>query len=315
MTFSRREFLLGSVPAVVLAACGGTGDSTGATAPASTTAPTTAPQSLAVAQLFSPGPFVPARSNQRLPFALVGSNGPLRGDGEPASVQIAGPSGVVDEEVASARFVPHPHEDDAHDHAHVDELRYYAPRVDLTETGKHRMSIEVPEGSASIEFDVVEPADVPIVGIGDRFPSFVSPSVANLAGVDTLCTRKPQCGLHTDSVDGLLGEGKPFVMLVSTPAYCQTQFCGPVLEVLLDAVRDSSDPALGAVHLEVWANPAEVGGDIGDPAIRPAPGVEVLALPFEPALYVVGGDGVIRERLDNLFDADELAGALALAQS
>ena len=70
---------------------------------------------------------------------------------------------------------------------------------------------------------------------------------------------------------------------------------------------------LRTMHVEVWANPAEVNGDIGDPAIRPAPALAELGLRFEPALFVVGADGMVRGRLDNLFDADELIDTLTAA--
>ncbi len=317
MSLDRRTFLVGGAAATVVAACGGSESSGGGTGESIAAPPSTAgevgDQGLQVAQLFSPGPYVAALPQQRLPFALVGPDGPLRGDAEPASVRVVDQNGNESTVLAAARFVPHAHEgDDGHDHVHVNDLRYYAPRIDFAQPGLHRLIVEAAEGSGILEFAVVDPRDVPITAPGDPLPSFVSPTVDNPAGVDTLCTRNPPCDLHGASVDTLLAEGRPFVVLVSTPAYCHTQFCGPVLDVLIRTLEDG-DWDLAAVHLEVWANPAEVDGDVSDPLIRPAPGVEALGLEFEPVLYVVGADGVVRERIDNLYDADELTAALATA--
>jgi len=315
MTLDRRSFLLGGAAAAALTACGGGSDDPSAAdgsagAQTSVTAGRAGDQPLQIAQLFSPGPYIAALPQQRVPFALVGPDGPLRGDGDPATVRVVDQSGNESSAIAVPRFVPHAHdEDDGHDHVHVNDLRYYAPRLDFAGPGLHRLIVESTEGSGILEFAVVDRRDVPIAGPGDPFPSFVSPTASNPAGVDTLCTRNPPCELHSASVDSLLAEGRPFVVLVSTPAYCHTQFCGPVLDVLLRTLEEG-DVGVTGVHVEVWANPVEVGGDVSDPQIRPAPGVEALGLEFEPVLYVVGAAGIVRARIDNLFDAEELTAAL-----
>ena len=47
---------------------------------------------------------------------------------------------------------------------------------------------------------------------------------------DPLCTQDPQCPLHSVSLDQVLGSGKPVAVMFATPARCQTQYCGPVLD-------------------------------------------------------------------------------------
>jgi hypothetical protein len=39
--------------------------------------------------------------------------------------------------------------------------------------------------------------------------------------------------------------------------------------------------------------------------------VKAYELPFEPVLYVAGADGVIRARLDSIYDGTELGAVLA----
>jgi hypothetical protein len=46
------------------------------------------------------------------------------------------------------------------------------------------------------------------------------------------------------------------------------------------------------------------------PSRRPPPAVDAYSLPFEPVLFVTDPQGVIVERLDSIWDAEELRTAL-----
>lgn len=307
MSLDRRSFLAGSAAALALAACGDGNDA----APTTTIsrAANTPPESqLQVAQLFSNDRVVGALPDQRVPFALIAPDGPLRGGDAAARLTLLSASGeVVNETMVAARVAAHTHDDDG-DHDHPDAFRYYAPRLNFATAGRHNLIIEAPEGDGVLPIEVFPPAELALPHRGMAFPSLTTPTVDEAAGVDTLCTRDPWCPFHATSVHEALAAGEPFVALIATPAFCQTQFCGPVLDVLIE-----QSPTITAIHVEVWANPAEVGGNLADEAIRPAPAIVDLGLTFEPALFVVGADGLVAERLDNIFDGDELADALASA--
>ena len=85
------------------------------------------------------------------------------------------------------------------------------------------------------------------------------------------------------------------VYLVGTPAHCQTGICGPVLDLLVDASKQF--PGVQFVHAEVYAD---------DAATVVAPAVSALQLDYEPLLFLVGADGVVRHRLDVIYDSVEL---------
>ena len=89
---------------------------------------------------------------------------------------------------------------------------------------------------------------------------------------------------------------------MSTPAFCQIAICGPVLDVLLGVTADH--PSIRYLHAEVYAHPNEE-------IETKAPVVAELGLTFEPCLVLVGSDGVVVERLDTIFDEDEVTDALA----
>jgi hypothetical protein len=98
-------------------------------------------------------------------------------------------------------------------------------------------------------------------------------------------------------------------LLVATPAFCSTAYCGPVVDTLIEA--SGAFPGIEFVHVEVYANTDEVDGNYQDERIRLAPAVEAIGLTFEPSLFLVDSTGLLVERIDNVFDGTEVTEALS----
>jgi hypothetical protein len=104
------------------------------------------------------------------------------------------------------------------------------------------------------------------------------------------------------SLDAAVGAG-PVAFIISTPAYCNTAICGPVLDALIEAAP--SYPGLTVVHLEVYSGEAPPDG-------LPSPLVtDPFGMTYEPALFVADATGLVAARLDNVWDGTELTAALA----
>ena len=97
--------------------------------------------------------------------------------------------------------------------------------------------------------------------------------------------------------------GQPSLVFFATPAFCQTGSCAPALESLVGVEAEYADRVV-FVHAEVFTDLT---------ATTVAPAVDALGLTFEPALFITGADGVIRERIDGLWDVTELREQLDLA--
>ena len=136
--------------------------------------------------------------------------------------------------------------------------------------------------------------------IGSVAPRSASPTPAASLGVTPICTRAPKCSLHDQSLDQLIGSGTPAAVMFATPALCQTAYCGPVLDQLLD-LRDQYAGRVGFHHVEIYRS--NRGADL-------APTVEDWGLPSEPWIYTVDGEGIIRGRLDGAFGSEEIAANL-----
>ncbi|MFO7590064.1 MAG: hypothetical protein R6X23_04095 [Acidimicrobiia bacterium] len=134
--------------------------------------------------------------------------------------------------------------------------------------------------------------------IGAAAPLVASPTKADPLGVKPICTRVPKpCPLHATSLADLAGSGRPIAVLFATPALCQSAYCGPVLEELLELEADY-DGRIDFVHVEIYRS--NTGADV-------SPTVEAWGLPSEPWLYTVDASGTITGRLDGAFGGDEVA--------
>lgn len=136
--------------------------------------------------------------------------------------------------------------------------------------------------------------------VGSAAPRAPSPTPADPLGVNPICTRRPACPLHGVSLSDVVGSGKPVAVMFATPALCQSQYCGPVLDELLDVMGPYQD-RVTMVHVEIYES---------NRGARRAPTVAAWDLPSEPWLFTVDGAGVIKGRLDGAFATNEVRAAL-----
>jgi hypothetical protein len=137
--------------------------------------------------------------------------------------------------------------------------------------------------------------------VGDTAPRAASPTPADTLGVTPICTRQPMCPLHTQSLSSVIGAGKPVAALFATPARCQSQYCGPVLDELLDVMGDFRD-RITFVHTEIYQSAQ---------GTALVPTLDAWKLQSEPWLFGVDGNGIIQSRIDGAFGGTEMRALLA----
>jgi len=290
--------LLGGAGALLLAACGdGGGDRSSPRTGGSTTdgEPTSSDRSL-LAFFDGRSTLVPGRL-QRAPFGIGDRDGALVKDG-PAALSFT----VVDQ---AKRPVGEPVRVDRHD-AGLPRAYYPVP-VTVPKAGFYGVTTTVGGERLEAAFEVSPADQVAVPGAGDAMPVLDTPTTAAPGGVDPVCTRQPVCPLHDESLRTALGASRPVALLVSTPAYCQTAICGPVLDVLLSQ-RDDFAERVTFLHAEVFRNGREVERE--GTSAAPTPIMGALSLTFEPCLLLVGSDGRILRRVDVIFDEVELRRSL-----
>jgi len=156
---------------------------------------------------------------------------------------------------------------------------------------------------------VTDPKDSAVPVVGQPLIRTPTPTPAATLGVNPICTAQPACPFHQVSLDAALAAGHPIALLFATPALCQSRFCGPVL-MNLQAVAAPWSNRVTFIHSEIYNN---LQGQTDAANGNLAPPVVAYHLTNEPMLLLAGADGIIKVRIDNLFDKGEVRDALTAA--
>ena len=110
----------------------------------------------------------------------------------------------------------------------------------------------------------------------------------------------PDAALHQTTIAAALAARRPTVVVFATPVYCQSQFCGPVTDMVADLARTYGDRA-SFVHIEIWR-------DFQNRTINKAAADWLFRNDDlnEPWVFVIDADGKIAARFDNVATAGEL---------
>ena len=89
-------------------------------------------------------------------------------------------------------------------------------------------------------------------------------------------------------------------MVFATPVYCTSRFCGPVTDMVQELARAYADRA-SFVHVEIWQ-------DFEKQVLTKAAAEWLLRNNDlnEPWVFVIGADGRITARFDNVVTRDEV---------
>lgn len=235
------------------------------------------------------------------------------------------PTGATElDQAVTARFLPVPGMEPEGDPGQAtlvtsqDGAGVYAAPVAFDRAGFWglRVTAALDDGSVrsgTVTFPVLDAPQVPT--IGDPAPRTVNPTLADVEagrieavaldsraqGIDP---RIPDQHLHRSTVADALDAGRPVVVMVSTPVYCVSRFCGPLTEIISQLALEYDDRA-DFVMIEVWE-------DFDAQELHPA-AAEWIQTPTggnEPWVFLVDADGRIAARWDNVLDVTELVAAL-----
>lgn len=274
-------------------ACGSDDEATTPPSDDDGTVPTAPDNGAALAVAFPPNGFLHTGVEQRMPFILFVGGAPAK----PADAPEQLPFWIV-REPSEATGEPHVVVDRAGEGV---PRPYYPVVTDFEETGNWFVVTEVDGAKLEAAVAVSEPSEISMIKVGDTMPEVATPTIDDAHGVEQICTRQPACELHDVTLTDALDENGPTALLISSPAFCQTAVCGPVLDNLLAVTGDFPD--VHFLHAEVFAQPE------ADPPV-PAPILDATGLGHEPVLYVIGADRVVTARLDSVMDLAEVRGAL-----
>lgn len=292
-TLSRRQLLIGALGTLGL---GATTQLISSCSSGSGTASPGLPDDVQLVQRFpgllSPGPV-------RMPLSLANQQGLLTvDDGPQPDVLTAQLLNADTGEIVAASL-------SATKHSNGLTIAYWPFRAEIAKPGIYSLIIDGgPTDGVAIQ--ILDASEVLVPKIGTPLPGFDTPTFDNHRGVEPICTRTPEpCPFHDITLNEALAMGKPVAYLVGTPAFCSTGSCAPALEGLIAASKQFGD-VITFIHAEIY---------IDKSATTVAPAVEALNMTYEPALFITDKQALVTDRLDGVFDADEIVERLtALVQ-
>ena len=117
----------------------------------------------------------------------------------------------------------------------------------------------------------------------------------------------PDLGMYRISVRDALQEGKPAVIIFSTPAFCVSATCGPQLNVITNLKRKYRDK-VNFIHVEAYQDPHLISeGIVG---LVPVDAMDEWGLNTEPWTFVVNKNGIIQAKFEQFVTEAEILIAL-----
>ena len=179
------------------------------------------------------------------------------------------------------------------------EVPYWVIRPNVPAAGNWGLGLQVQMNDGTTEqlpvtIAVAEEAVAPIMG--ELPPASNNRTIATddikllTSGAD------PNPALYQMTVADALQSGKPTVVSLATPAFCQTKICAPVVDSV-EAVYESVGDAANFIHLEIYKDFQN---------LTLADEVEEWGLQSEPWTFVLAADGTVAARLGGPVSTQEI---------
>ncbi len=223
---------------------------------------------------------------------------------------------VAGHELQRAAFsqqLDHTH-DDGSTHVHDDELVavFYA-NVDFDSTGDWGAELDV-EVEGKRRRLRVQPFIVldrtPEPQVGDPLPE--SPHLtlrdgAEISAVSSMTEPVPE--MNELTVREAVATGKPVLVAIATPAYCQSRFCGPLMDEVVVPLWEEFAGEVQFVHVEPYA----LGEVRSSGRLVPVPLLDDWKLQTEPWVFIAGRGGIITAKFEGVASLEEVRAALVAA--
>jgi hypothetical protein len=193
----------------------------------------------------------------------------------------------------------------------------YRATVDLAEPGAWIAEFTTEAPGAPLEtipftFDVQ--ADGSALRVGEAAASVDTPTLADVDGDPKRISTDivPEPSFYEVSVADALADGRPFLLIFATPAFCRSASCGPMLEQV--KAISAERPELLVINVEpyelTWdgARLQPVVDESGQ--FAPVPAVDAYGILSEPWIYTIDGSGTIAGSFEGVVDDAELDAAV-----
>jgi hypothetical protein len=193
----------------------------------------------------------------------------------------------------------------------------YRANVDFDCVGEWgvEITIEQPDGTkASERMRFTVAAAGPTVGIGQEAPRSESLTASTPEEAATISTDPdPYLPAYQETVAQAVTSGRPSLILFATPAFCQTGYCGPTIDLIKGVARRYAGRvdlvAVEPYELHETPNGLQPSLD-ADGRLQPVQAAIDYGIPVEPYLFLVDASGHVFARFEGLVGEQELHAAI-----
>ncbi len=156
-----------------------------------------------------------------------------------------------------------------------------------------------------IKFWVLE--QTPEVGLGQPAPASKQLTLADVDDPSIISSvADPNEDMLDETVADALKTGNPIVVAFVTPTFCQTRYCGPVMEAVVQPAWEKYGDRVEFIHIE----PYDLPKARSEAVLEPVPTVLEWGIRQEPFIFVIDREGIVRAKLEGVTDINELSEAI-----
>jgi hypothetical protein len=182
--------------------------------------------------------------------------------------------------------------------AGFDRAGFWQVQVAATIAGKHYTAVAA---FGVAEHHVIRDVGDPAVATQNLTVTTPGAAPAALDSRATSLTDIPDADMHRTTIAAALAAHRPAVVVFATPVYCVSRFCGPVTDMVTALAHDYANRA-SFIHVEIWQDyqAQKLNAAATQWLLQPDGDLR------EPWVFVIGADGKIAARFDNVATRDEL---------
>lgn len=164
--------------------------------------------------------------------------------------------------------------------------------------------------TAEADFSVAADSGIPFIGDSAPLTENLLPGdpEAPSTAVDSRAegASVPDPELHKVTISDAIRAHRPVMVVISTPVYCVSRFCGPITDAVATLAREHGRQ-MDFVHIEVWR---DFEGQVLNRAAAEWIFPEGTQDAGEPWVFLVGADGKVVARWDNVAPENEMKDAI-----
>ena len=201
---------------------------------------------------------------------------------------------------------------DGSTHAHDDPFAtVYLAHVDFPEAGKWGVALSVEVAGERHDRLLASPVIVldrtPEPGIGDPLPASTHLTLRDVDRVSAInSAESPIAAMNALTVAEALETGKPVLVAIVTPLFCQSRFCAPMMDSVVHPLYEEFGERVWFVHVEPFLLAEARAG-----RLVPVPLMAEWRLLTEPWIFVADADGTVVAKFEGVATVEEVRETLA----